>query len=692
MSMHYAKYASTGCRVEYIGRKPRNDCIKTIQVRGKFEQTDFLLFSPDGTHILSSLERVCVWEATSGELVAGPLMGDDETGALSAAYLPDGRYVIVVGRDGVYRKWDVLMNRLVWEREIEGGQIDLSQVVSAVFSPDRKLVVFGNSQGTILVLNVDTGKQDSKPLKGHTSSVSCLSFSPDGKHLVSGSRDMTIIIWDMSRRGANTGPLRGHTQRVTTVNFSPSGDNIISGSRDGTILVWNAFTGEVLREIICMNKVYSVTYSPDGLFILAGGNQWMSMWNVADVATPPKAFQVDFGEIWRLSFSPDSSRFVSVAGHDVRIENGVRTWFEDNKLQIWDASWRMEETKTTFKAQGQIWSVALSPCGKFAASGSADGSIYLWDVLSGEFVKKLKFACDINSVAFSPINEKLIAFGLEDSTVQLWDVTNDEPVVIGNHMESVYSVAFSFPDGKKLSSGSMDKTIRIWNIERRELEVGPLIGHEHFVMTVAYSPDGKRLVSGSVDSTVRIWNSETGQLLSILKCHSDCVSSVAYSFDGSRIVSASFDKTILVWNAQSGQIVCGSIIRHERDVTSVCFSLDGRRILSGSDDKTACVWDAVTGKPLFPPFRGHTFPINSVYFFPDGRRFATGSNDRTIRIWTLGEAPNDTNWGLKDDGWVVGKNGELMMWIPTDLRRYLCSQRNISVLNSSFYFKLHFCT
>ena len=66
--------------------------------------------------------------------------------------------------------------------------------------------------------------------------------------------------------------------------------------------------------------------------------------------------------------------------------------------------------------------------------------------------------------------------------------------------------------------------------------------------------------------------------------------------------------------------------------------------------------------------------------------------DRTIRIWTLDEIPNEINWELKDDGWVVGENGELMMWIPTDLRRYVCSQRNIGVLNCPLYIKLDFGT
>ena len=124
----------------------------------------------------------------------------------------------------------------------------------------------------------------------------------------------------------------------------------------------------------------------------------------------------------------------------------------------------------------------------------------------------------------------------------------------------------------------------------------------------------------------------------------------------------------------------------------MCFSQDGERILSGFSDYTARVWDAVTGKLLFPPFSGLTNSINSVCFFPDGTRFATGSFDGTIRIWTLDEIPNEINWELKDDGWVVSENGELMMWIPRDLRRYVCGHRNISMLNRSFYIKLHFGT
>ena len=699
MSIHYAKYASIGCRVEYIGRKQRKDCIRIIQVTlgrkwlRKWETlpSNFLSFSPDGTRVVSNSECVGVWDATSGDLVTGPLAGDDQTSVLSAAYLPGGRYIVVVTRDGIFRKWDVLTKCLVWKREMDEGQIDLSRVVSAVFSPNGNSIVFGDDQGSILVLNVADRKLDGEPLKGHTDSVHCLSFSLDGKHLASGSDDTTIIVWDMDRRKVRTGSLKKHTRRVTAVNFSLSGSNLISSSLDGTIIVWNAFTGEVLREIGCEGEVYSVIYSPNELFILAGGFEWIRMWKVVDILTPPKVFQVVARYIWRVSFSHDSNRFVSVSGHDSF--GGVEgRWFENDKIQIWDASWEVEETKTTYKEQRQIWSISLSASGEFIASGSADGGIYLYNVLTGELVKKIKHDKCIGSVSFSPINKQLIAFGSIDGTVQVWDVTNDKPVTIGNHIDSAYSVVFSPSGGIHVASGSQDKTICIWNVERKELVLGPLAGHESPVYAVVYSPDGTRLVSGSGDKTVRIWDSVTGDLLSTLNGHSSWVNSVAYSSDGSRIVSGSNDKTIRVWDAQSGEIVCGPITGHDKQVVSLCFSPDGERILSGSWDRTARVWDSRTGQPLFPPFRGHTDCVTSVCFFPDGRRFATGSEDGTIRIWTLDSIPSDTNWGLTRNNWVVDENGKLMMWIPRDLHTHLYRPRNTDVFGRSFYLKLNFDT
>ncbi|PAV22988.1 WD40 domain containing protein [Pyrrhoderma noxium] len=234
-------------------------------------------------------------------------------------------------------------------------------------------------------------------------------------------------------------------------------------------------------------------------------------------------------------------------------------------------------------------------------------------------------------------------------------------------MGRVTSVVFSPSDRKHFASGSWGNTFCIWDVGRRKLAVGSLTGREDSVNAKVYSLDGTRLISSSIDTTVHIWNPEFGDALSTLNSHSGSVYSVAYSLCRSRIVSGVFDNTILVWNAQSNQVVCGPITGHKNVLTLVRFSPDGKRTLLGSYDNTTLVWDETSGKSLFPPLSAHTVTIYSIYFFPDGRQFVTGSKDEAIRTWTLHTILNDTNWELRNDNWVVGENGRLMMWIPKDL-------------------------
>ena len=123
-------------------------------------------------------------------------------------------------------------------------------------------------------------------------------------------------------------------------------------------------------------------------------------------------------------------------------------------------------------------------------------------------------------------------------------------------------------------------------------------------------------------------------------------------------------------------------------VNSLAFSPDGKRFLSGSDDLTIRIWDVETGKSVCEPFVGHSGTVESVKYFPDGNRFASGSQDGSIRIWTI---PNEgAEWYMKEDGWIVGKNKELLIWIPNELRRTVIMPNCSLVINCPFKTKLDF--
>ncbi len=170
----------------------------------------------------------------------------------------------------------------------------------------------------------------------------------------------------------------------------------------------------------------------------------------------------------------------------------------------------------------------------------------LWDLATGKLLRTFEGHREgVLSVAISPDGRRALS-GSYDKTLRLWDLATGKLLrTFEGHTDWVESVAIS-PDGRRALSGSRDETLRLWDLATGKL-LRTFEGHTGSVESVAISPDGRRALSGSRDETLRLWDLATGKLLRTFEGHTGSVESVAISPDGRRALSGSYEKTLHVW-------------------------------------------------------------------------------------------------------------------------------------------------
>ena len=296
-----------------------------------------------------------------------------------------------------------------------------------------------------------------KIIKGHENAVTSINVSPNGRLIGTSSLDRTVRLWD-AQTGKAIRVLRGHKDEVYEAAFSPNNERLASSSYDGRVLVWDVASGKLQWTLKIDGWSTSLDFSADNRHLAVGSQDKNVIIFDMQTGKPLRTIETK-NPVYETAFSPDG-RYLATGYRSIEIRD----------LQT-------NQVVKTLRQTG-VTSLAFSPDSRLLASGSGDKSARIWNVETGEQLKKLetdtpifwqlssgdrtvKLRMPVASVAFSP-DSKLLAMGT-GRAIHLWEVsTGNQVQTLEGHTESVTGITF-LPGGNSLASSSLDGTVRVWS-------------------------------------------------------------------------------------------------------------------------------------------------------------------------------------------------------------------------------------
>uniref|UniRef100_A0A671MNQ6 Autophagy-related protein 16-1-like n=1 Tax=Sinocyclocheilus anshuiensis TaxID=1608454 RepID=A0A671MNQ6_9TELE len=263
--------------------------------------------------------------------------------------------------------------------------------VNAVrFSPGSRLLATGGMDRRVKLWEVISGRCEPKgALTGSNAGITSIEFDSAGLYLLAASNDFASRIWTVDDyRLRHT--LTGHSGKVLSARFLLDNSRIVSGSYDRTLKLWD------LRSKVCMKTVFAGSSCNDIVCteqcVMSGHfDKKVRFW---DIRSESIVCELELlGRITSLDLNHDRTELLSCS--------------RDDLVKIIDL--RSNAVRQTFDAQGfkcgsDFTRVTFSPDGSYVAAGSADGVLYIWNVLTGKLDKTLDkgHSSAINSVSWSP--------------------------------------------------------------------------------------------------------------------------------------------------------------------------------------------------------------------------------------------------------------------------------------------------
>ncbi len=621
--------------------------------------------------VVAESPGVSIRDASSGKQLIK--LGERPVNAV--AFSSDGKNLAVVGNDRMLRLYDAASGQEITAREHPGP------LACVVFSPDGKWLAAGggppNQPGYVWLWNAAPGKEPVRKCGFHKNRVVSVVFASDSAWFTSMAMGGEMHGWAIAGGGEGNFAGTEYAQRLIFVPRSPAVGIL---AYHGLDLWWPAQQAKTSYLDPPARKPGAMQFNN------------VKMEQTFDDQPDPRPGSMVFD----AAYSSDETMLAMVGG-----------WQSQGKVRIYRGqpnSSQLNGSLLLFGHTQRVGTVSFSPDQPLLATGSADGTVRIWDPTIRRFDAALAAAAPSvlsggtltasqPRMAFSPDSQRLATVMHDPLTLALWDLNSGQKTICPRLTDKgwLQSPYFS-PDGRLAAvTGEGTRTVCIWNGTTgakvgtwadTPVGGGELSARKEGFLLASALPD--QPIKGFLDKPtkgIQLSDPANGAKVRMLGAESFWLPFPILSPNGDRLAAVSKEGVLHLWDTGTGQTLLTSPGREPPR-----FTLDGRYLIRDltrtAPEKPLEIWDARTGqpaglhlptKPLRGPFqfapdgkllawptdkgeillwnaaagqpvataRGHGGPVGSLVFGTDGRRlFSVSSEDATVKIW-------DTATGLE---------------------------------------------
>lgn len=239
----------------------------------------------------------------------------------------------------------------------------------------------------------------------------CLHTSAN--RLALGFTDNTSLVYDVST-SRRLCQLSGHTDHISSISLFPNGHRVATSSDDQTIRVWDVSTSATIVTFMTPSRCRDVCTVEDRLFT-GHFDGSIKIWDSRASDVKPITIKTEMCA-QSVRVGPDCNTIVSLhRDHTLRVHD-IRTLQQVGGVLASDKASSLNPTLR----------LALSPDGRFCASGSPAGVVLVWSLSGGSSTQPIatlqgghKGGSSITSIAWLP-EGKGIATVATDKKLCLW--------------------------------------------------------------------------------------------------------------------------------------------------------------------------------------------------------------------------------------------------------------------------------